>query len=457
MLHTIDIKPKDNFTVTNRGKLSELDRKVIHMLYQPLIGVSATSLYFTLLNEVREDNMWSPANTHIFLLEFTGESLITIAQSKKKLEAIGLLRTYMKQGVSNDNYIYEINPPLSSENFFRDELMSVLLKQKIGETYYQKMIETFSGKVIPPTYTEVTASFNNVFEIGNSKQELIEQRTSIANDMENKQFFNSDSILPPNDFGKMFDFELLFNLLKNNLVDISNFTNETYETISVLAYLYEIPVTYMSSLILKSTGASNNVDCEKLKHEAREYYLISNNHNLPQLIEKVQRVEYRTIFNPKTDEERMLYGFENNSPLQVLTHLMNGARPSAKELEIIESVMINQKLSPGVMNVLMHYCLQKSDMRLSKNYVETIASTLAKKKIVKVIDAFNYLKESSKPKNVVNSNTNKNYSRSRNVKKEEVIPSWFGNANETTKPMTNDQAFPEGLQALFEKTKKGEN
>lgn len=449
MLHTIDIKPKDNFVVLNKRKLSELDKKVVHMLYQPLIGVSATALYFNLLNELREDHMWSAPNSHMFILECTGESLLSLSQSKKKLEGIGLLRTWMKKGVANENFIYEIIQPLSPLDFFKDELMSVLLKQKIGETYFQKMMDTFSGKNVPSDFQEVTASFDSVFEIGTIKPDLTSQSSAEV------QFFSNDDVSKSYNFMQMFDFELLFKLLKNNYVNKANFTDEVYETISVLAYLYKIPVTGMSSIILQSSDENGIVDCEKLKQAARENFLFSNEGKLPQLVERVQEVQYRTIFKPETDEERMLFGFETISPLDVLTSLMNGARPSSKELEILESVMVNQKLNPGVMNVLMHYCLQKSDMRLTKNYVETIASTLAKKKIVKVIDAYHFLKESSKPKKNT-TNTGKSYPRGRNnVRKEEILPSWYGNENNVANQTQEQVELPEGLRVLLGESKDG--
>ena len=39
------ILPADTYTVINKTVLKEFDRKLITMLYQPIIGYTATSLY----------------------------------------------------------------------------------------------------------------------------------------------------------------------------------------------------------------------------------------------------------------------------------------------------------------------------------------------------------------------------------------------------------------------------
>ena len=51
MRSTITILPADTYTVVNKTVLSENDHKLITMLYQPVIGHTATSLYFTLIDE----------------------------------------------------------------------------------------------------------------------------------------------------------------------------------------------------------------------------------------------------------------------------------------------------------------------------------------------------------------------------------------------------------------------
>ena len=46
------ILPADSYTVINKTVLEVYDRKLITMLYQPIIGHAATSLYFTLIDDL---------------------------------------------------------------------------------------------------------------------------------------------------------------------------------------------------------------------------------------------------------------------------------------------------------------------------------------------------------------------------------------------------------------------
>ena len=115
--------------------------------------------------------------------------------------------------------------------------------------------------------------------------------------------------------------------------------------------------------------------------------------NFPSLIEKTQPVMYQTINKePETQEEKLIYYFETTSPLQYLRDISGGAEPSKADVKIIEDVMFEQKLNPGVVNVLIDNVMRKTDMKLTKNYVEKIASHWARKNIKTVKDAMDLAK-----------------------------------------------------------------
>ena len=52
MKKSITTLPADIYLVVNKTNLIESDRKIITMLYQPIIGYTSVSLYFTLIDEV---------------------------------------------------------------------------------------------------------------------------------------------------------------------------------------------------------------------------------------------------------------------------------------------------------------------------------------------------------------------------------------------------------------------
>ena len=50
-MKNLNILPADTYTVVNKSILSEKDKKIISMLYQPIIGYCAVSLYYALIDD----------------------------------------------------------------------------------------------------------------------------------------------------------------------------------------------------------------------------------------------------------------------------------------------------------------------------------------------------------------------------------------------------------------------
>ena len=102
-MKNIVILPADTYVVVNKTVIKDLDRKLITMLYQPIIGYSATSLYFTLVDDLDKRELMSEDLTHHHLMSTMQLKLDDIVIARKKLEAVGLLKTYYKKEHVNKN------------------------------------------------------------------------------------------------------------------------------------------------------------------------------------------------------------------------------------------------------------------------------------------------------------------------------------------------------------------
>ena len=102
--------PLDNFVVINKTILENQDRLILTLLYQPIIGSISISLYLTLWSFLDRNKVNSLNNTHNDLVISMQLKLDDIKEAKDKLEAIGLIKTYLKKGEVN-NYIYELYGP----------------------------------------------------------------------------------------------------------------------------------------------------------------------------------------------------------------------------------------------------------------------------------------------------------------------------------------------------------
>src|SRR5699024_8180012 len=117
-------------------------------------------------------------------------------------------------------------------------------------------------------------------------------------------------------------------------------------------------------------------------------------------------------------EEGLIYRFETMSPRQLLEDLSDGAKASERDLKIITDVMMEQNLKKPVMNVLLHYALMQSNMKLSKAYLETIASHWARANLQNAKEAMDFAKKE------INDFKTRRQNRKRKNSKE-IITDWF--------------------------------
>src|SRR5690606_2870848 len=126
------------------------------------------------------------------------------------------------------------------------------------------------------------------------------------------------------------------------------------------------------------------------------------------------------------------------------------------ELKIVEEIMFKQNLLPGVVNVLLYYVMLKSDMRLTRSYIETIASNWARLNIKTVKEAM----ETAKKHNW-NADKKSNKNKRQPIRKE-LLPDWLKQDDEGTKQETpkkkkmQDPSFEEKKRLFEERLKKNQ-
>ncbi|WP_042459599.1 replication initiation and membrane attachment family protein [Neobacillus dielmonensis] len=423
--HWQDILPIDRYIVTANGLLHDYDRKVLTFLYQPLIGSACHSLYMTLWAELEENRLWSESSTHHLLMNLLDLNLKDIYQARLKLEGIGLLKTYVKVIDGERSFIYELLPPLNPEQFFLDGMLNIYLYRKIGKKHFARLKRFFTDQQLPHDqgYQDVTKAFQDVFTSGTPENLHYLQDLSVELDSEeSEQFIGRHDQKGISLEGYTFDFDLLLAGLHESLVPRKAINQKVKEVISKLAFLYHIDAIQMKKLIMDALNEHDEIDVEQLRKAARNWYQFENYDQLPSLIDRTQPEAHKQQREkPKTKDEQLILYFETVSPLKVLRDLSVGGEPSASEIKIVEEVMINQKLLPGVINVLIWYVMLINDMKFTKAYVESIASQWARKQLRTVKESMEFARTQYKNK------TTKTSGKSFNKKptRTEFLPDWF--------------------------------
>lgn len=456
--HWKELIPVDRYIVRSNGILQDYDRKILTMLYQPLIGSLCFSLYMTLWSELEQDRLWGKETTHHSLMAMMQTNLKSIYEERMKLEGIGLLKTYMRKEGDSRLFVYELIPPLNPEQFFNDGVLNIYLYNRLGKTVFQKVKAYFSDRSLEQgEFESITRSFNEVFYSLHTSQMISNTGEEAKQDLQvdpSLQYMSTSSKAQIDIKDDTFNFELFYAGLSESLIPKKAITTKVKNAIKKLAFLYGIDPLQMKNVVLQSLDENDQIDIELLRKASRDFYQFEQGDQLPHLVERVQPPALRTTKEkePETQEEQLIRQLELISPKQLLVQLSGGAEPAKADLQIIEDVLFQQKLTPGVANVLIYYVMLRSDMKLSKAYVEKIASHWARKNIQTVKAAMDLAKREHKQyQKWTESKQTKRSTTKKSVRKEKV-PDWLQNKKEEKKEPVKEE-IPTVLDFEEEKRK----
>ena len=407
----LTILPADTYTVINKTILEDSTRKLITMLYQPIIGYTATSLYFTLIDDLDRKEVMSDDCTHHHLMSTMQLKLDKIVIARKKLEAVGLLRTYVKKDHVN-NYVYLLYSPMSANDFLNHPILNIVLYNNIGKQEYDKVVDYFKVPHINlRDFEDISSNFNEVFS-------SVPGNVFIENEQVRKEQLGLIKV------EEVIDFNMLISSIPSNMVSPRCFNTDTKELINSLAYTYHIDDLQMQGLVRNSINEKGLVDKNELRKSCRNFYQFENNGKLPTLIYSTQPEYLKTPKGDNSKWAKMVYTFESVTPYDFLRSKYKTGEPSLRDLKLIESLLVDQKMNPGVVNVLIAYVLKINNQKLSKNYIDTIAGQWKRLNIETVEEAMRISeKEHKKLKKQF---ANKQVTKSKNISsKEETLPDWF--------------------------------
>ena len=190
--------------------------------------------------------------------------------------------------------------------------------------------------------------------------------------------------------------DLLISSIPKRLISDKCFNEETKELILSLAYIYKIDNINMQGLVRNSLNERGLIDKTELRKSARNYYQFENNGRLPTLIYNKQPDYLKTPLGNDSKLSKLIYYFENTSPNDFLRKSYGNTEPTNRDKKLIENLMYEQKLNPGVVNVLIDYVLKVNHKKLTKDYIETIVGQWKRLKVETVVDAMEVCKKEHK-------------------------------------------------------------
>jgi len=392
--------PADQYIVVNKTILTEIDKKNLINLYEPIIGANAVSLYLTLWSDLDKLEIMSIDYNHHHLMTILKSDLNTIKLSREALEATGLLKTYFKSGEIN-NYVYELYSPLSASEFFNHPIFNVVLYNNIGKMEYE-MLKKQYGKINVDLkeYEDITKRIDETFEAVNSGYSVDARERTVM------------SISTINQV----DFDLIIETLPRHLLNDRTFNKKNKELINNLAFIYDLDTLKVIEILRMVLNENGYLNKELLRKTARKYYQF-NNGGLPTLLYRSQPEYLKSPVGDNTKRGKIIGVFENTTPYDFLKSKYKGSNPTSRDLKLLESLLIDLELKPAVVNVLVDYVLRKNDNKLTTSFVETIAGQWKRAGIETARDAMELAEKEHKK-------YNKQLKNKPTVKKNDE-PIWF--------------------------------
>lgn len=432
------ILPVEGYKVIFSGTLHVDYTKSLTHLYQPLIGINAIALYYTLVHEIELQKL-TDKQTHHTLMSALNLPLDEIYEARIKLEGIGLLKTYKMTSESDVMYTYELISPFTPSEFFNDLMLSELLYRHVGKSKYGLLEANYKEKEEVIEGEQLTVAFTDVFQ-------TFEPHADEFNEL--KKTTQTASV--PLD---TIDFTWIEQGLKRQMIPVEKvLTNWNKAQISQIMHLYDLDLNEIEKSVLWALTDENELDIDEFHAACHDLFKVKHNDVTIELTQKEQIEPKQEVKEPKkltTKEEQLTEALETMSPKDLLEDLSSGGHASESDMRLIRDIMSRQGLETPVMNVLIHYVLLQSNMQLSRAYLEKIASHWSRANLTSAKDAMDFAKIQNQPLQ----------DRKRVTKNsKEVIPDWFKDRDKkspASPPANNKQKVNEiDRAAMLERFKK---
>ena len=346
---------KELYKLQVNCELSNERLKSLVFFYEPMIGPNAlaTYEYMTLKGTSVRFNELND------LLTTLNISVDEFEKQCAKLNEYKLLKTLKK----DNQYIFELNAPLTMKSFIQDDLLVRTFILKTSGKYYQELI---SGLTSDDNYNEFE-DISKKFSHDNIKNWSKEDETYLTIKKDDTSY----------NFGTFFNVNKFLQGVSTNLFPLHLRTPSNLKLIATLADLYNISYDKMKSFIPKiSKLNSTSIDTELLK-----YLCIKTN----------------------ADYQKVEEGNYNVPCITYLMSLQDGKEVMEYDRKIIMKLANEYNLNPSVINVLLEYCLKNCDNRLIEKYVYGVASDLHRNNIENSAQALERLNIHRDNKNIEDS------------------------------------------------------
>lgn len=327
----------------------DLSREDIHHLvlfYQPLFTYPSSSLYLSLA--VYAENFKEIRKTQLFKeLQITEDVFILL---REELERFSLIDLWS----STDHVVIEVHKPLSAKQFLKHPSFSRLYDIVCGHESLLKMRDTFLNDDYDLNqYKRISQSFDL-------------KRLALWDEAHEKQYASDE----PEPDHRSFDADRFFKTLSLAMFPLHLRTPENYRIVSECGTFYAISFNDMRSFVFKYT-----------------------NRDLPSFDSRAFVLDIERHYGQmKPEDVENIYDLD---PISFIRYLQKSDYVVKADERIVQSLVKNFGLIPGVINVLLEYVWNTNKKDLNRNYIEKLASIWKQREVDSIEKALKEIAGSS--------------------------------------------------------------
>lgn len=393
MFETAD--PKHLYYVANRVRLFPEDEKVLIKLYQPLVGAVAVALYQTLIQNYDPYGIISDSKGIYSLQEQLDCSLKQLFNSLHKLEAVGLVQTFLSDNVFNNVLVFKLLQVPAADKFFATPLLASLLKEKVGVPIFHDLSHAFAQeaklKEKPiKNAKDVSANFFDVFRLPGdeaitpSSDVVQAAQENKVHEVETAKVNDHDSI--DWDFIKQ---EYSRYQIPASEIDLNK------EQIRGLIQTYGLSEKEFVDESLPCLHGSYSLNMRDISNTLAENYKRTNTReNVQAQLNEGRKKALATIKDMDDNDKKLLKAANESSPAEFLYKLktQKGGITSANEKQIINNLHTQYGLPEDLINILTYTCLTY-DTVVSSNLAYKIANDWLQHGVATAVQALQYVKK----------------------------------------------------------------
>jgi replication initiation and membrane attachment protein len=359
--------------------LSTHNYKVLNLLYLPLIGTQAFSLYTTLYAWVYQMNVESVELE--ILCSHLNMKEADFIHARQILEAFDLANTYSNTSLTT----VKLKKPLTPKQFLSDTIFGAYYQSELGENHTEKMIKHFEVNNIDVSHMHnITTSFDDMFKFQSSNK--LDIQTSLYENGGHKRA-HIDSQIP---------FDAWFESLPKRYQKPTLLRPTIRQTIENIAFVYAFTIEDLTEVI-KRLQVKDLASKEAINLQARLYFEETKRRLGVDKKEAVVEDKLSTI-----------------SPLYIIEKYLK-TDTNGYALETISTLIERNHVDMGIINTLILFVIKRKNGALPHvNYLEKILNDWLSRGVKTTADATKIV-----------SQLETRYTQSKTYKKRSVEPDWL--------------------------------